>query len=735
LINIVDEFKQLYKQVGVLKETIIYFPSINLTIEKDRIIAESVKITESLCNSDNLKFGSCKSSQIEFTVINVDEDLKGLDFIVTQNIGEYTMPLGTYKADSCEKQDDLTHKKIIAYDSMTKLDIDVAPWYNDLFTLGTEVYTLAQFRTSFLTHFGLVEDTANLPLPNDTMTVTKTISPTQISGRVVSEAIEEINGSFGHIGRNEKFKHIVLKEMHTDYPQGDYPTNDYPEDDPYDENIYQSDYRKIIFEEYRVAPIDKLQIRQEENDTGCIVGTGTNAYVIQGNFLVYGKSAAELEIIANNVSINIFNRGYRPYTATQKGKPYLEVGDFAWYNADDSTAGYIFERTLTGIQALQDEFGAKGSEKQEQNFSAGLEIIQLKGRATTIEKSVEGVRIEVTDLDENTSTTFEQLYNQLVLKVDANGKIGIFKLSGDDEGTDILIKADNVILEGLITANGGFKILADGSTEQVNGKFSGQIISDSAIITGGSFNVTASGQYDTRIKLTYESTVSTLSPYGLILDIGTPTGHTEVRPGHIFIGNVTGVDNTEISYEGINTPSLTIGGHQPITDGNINSQSVSYASSAGSVSGLHSSSIIPDDTGSGNINFSGGLNAASPTWCDGRYVKISASDFRLKKNIQSLETLPDELFMSIKTKQYEFKTDTYNPGIRFGILAQELESAFQSFGLDPYAYNLIELADVIPYTDDGMYVDDKIHRINYDNFIPWSICMIQKLYSKVNGGV
>jgi hypothetical protein len=490
LINIVDEFKQLYKQVGVLKETIIYFPSINLTIAKDRIIAESVKITESICESDNLKFGSCKSSQIEFTVMNVDEDLKGLDFIVTQNIGEYIMLLGTYKADSCEKQDDLTHKKIVAYDSMTKLDIDVAPWYNGLFPLGTESYTLSQFRTSFLTYFGLVEDTANLPLPNDTMTVTKTIEPSQISGRVVSEAIEEINGSFGHIGRDGSFKHIVLKEMHNDYPQDDYPTNDYPLDGPYDENIYQSDYRKIKFEEYRVAPIDKLQIRQEENDVGCIVGTGTNAYVIQGNFLVYGKSASELEIIANNASINIFNRGYRPYTATQNGLPYLEVGDFVWYNADDSTAGYVFERTLTGIQALQDEFSAKGSEEHEQTFGVGLEIIQQKGRMAIIEKSVEGVRVIVSDLDEKLTGEINVLAGQVVLKVDSGGNIGYIDLLGDPTGmTFIKLKADSIEIEGLITLNGNFKVLLDGTIEAVNAKFSGEVmastITSSAITVNG----------------------------------------------------------------------------------------------------------------------------------------------------------------------------------------------------------------------------------------------------------
>ena len=128
------------------------------------------------------------------------------------------------------------------------------------------------------------------------------------------------------------------------------------------------------------------RLGKRKNDIGCIYGTGANTYIIQGNFLVYGKSAAELEIIAANASLNIFDRGYRPYTATQIGLPYVEVGDFIKYDADDTTAGYVFNRMLTGIQALQDVYEAQGTEEKEQNLGLNNEIIQLKGRSTRIEK-------------------------------------------------------------------------------------------------------------------------------------------------------------------------------------------------------------------------------------------------------------------------------------------------------------------------------------------------------------
>jgi hypothetical protein len=87
--------------------------------------------------------------------------------------------------------------------------------------------------------------------------------------------------------------------------------------------------------------------------------------------------------------------------------------------------------------------------------------------------------------------------------------------------------------------------------------------------------------------------------------------------------------------------------------------------------------------------------------------------------------------MSLKPKQFRFKTDKNGKGICFGLIAQELENAFSSFGLNPYDYDIIELDDVRKYTDDGMYVDGETHRINYINFIPWMVKIIQEQNDKI----
>jgi hypothetical protein len=511
--------------------------------------------------------------------------------------------------------------------------------------------------------------------------------------------------------------------MHDDYPENDYPTNDYPIDEPYNDYVGKDDYSEVKFAEYRVIPIDKIHIRQEENDVGCIYGTGSNVYVIQGNFLMYGKDALSLNTIAENISQNIFNRGYRPYTTIRTGKPYIEAGDFVKLNADDTTVGYVFVRTMKGIKSLRDEYMAKGAEKQTQEFNANKEIIQLKGRSTKIEKSVDSVKVQVSDLDTKLSGEINVLAGQVVLKVDTNGNIGYIMLDGnpDTDLTSITLKAST------INFNGYAEFDVNGGLTSINGSVlkTGTVVADTVRadwVYAGNLNA---GQITS-------GTISGDKIYG-----GTISGASLTSSPEIYTQSITvqGTSTQTIIDGGfIECVDINVNGSDVITTGSIGQQSVnyassagsaSYASSAGSVSGMSSSQITAVDTGYGNIDFSGFDNAAGVQWVDSNYQKIGASDVRLKYDINSLDDIPDELFYSFKPKRFKYKTSTYGPGIFFGLIAQELESAFQAYGLNPYDYDLIEVKDVSTYTDDGFYVNDATHRIHYNNFIGWIIKIIQ----------
>ena len=426
-------------------------------IYADQVVDDTFELTESIITDDDIRFGACRASQIKFKLANVQEELKGREFTISQLIGDdHIIPLGKYKVDSAKLQDDLIFKEVIAYDKLKDTDVDVSAWYNGLFPNGDETYTLKQFRSSLLAHLGIEE--VDQTLPNDDMLVEKTIEPTQISGRTVLEATVELNGAFGNMNRQGEFRRIVLSKLIDSIP----------------EEITKDIYMTVKFEEYEVKPVDKLQVRSEEDDIGAIYGEGINTYVIQGNFLLYGKTAEELQTIAENVSVNIFGRAYRPYTAESIGLPYLEVGDTVELTTEDTVVSYILQRTLTGIQALKDEFEAPGSEEREQNFGLNEEIIQLQGRYARIKKDVDGIVQTVGDIEQGVYTEIEQLADQIVLKVDSNGNVAAVELNADaEDGTSITLTADNIELEGLITANGGFRILLDGSFKAVAGEIAG----------------------------------------------------------------------------------------------------------------------------------------------------------------------------------------------------------------------------------------------------------------------
>lgn len=520
MLNIPEELKNIYKNDQLPyadevtpKDLVIYFPELDLTIETDQIVDDSFELSESLCSESDLIFGSCEAAKIKFTVADVAEDLTGQWFTAHQEIDGYDpVPLGIFKVDSCIKQDNLRFKEITAYNILKDADKDVADWYNGLFPTGNETYTLKQFRESLLDYLGIEYEDETLL--NDNMTVEKTIEPSQLGGREVLKCCIELNGAFGQVNRFGKLQQKILLPAYGLYPAENlYPSEDlFPiaEDDKtyvhesiIDEIVNQNMFgpNGIRYEEYTVKEIDKLIIRSEESDIGAIVGTGTNAYIIQGNFLVFGKSASELEQIALNAFGGMAKRPYRPYEANVIGLPYIEPGDTLQFDTDDSVTGYVLQRTLSGIQALRDEYKAPGSEQREQNTSVNKEIIQLQGKTTKIKKDVEGVRVEVEDLETSTNTRFEQtdqaisaeaaraidaetilngridvMAGQVVLKVDANGNVAAVELDADpSEGTSVKIKADNIQLEGLVTANGNFKVLPDGSIEAINGKFSGTV--------------------------------------------------------------------------------------------------------------------------------------------------------------------------------------------------------------------------------------------------------------------
>lgn len=450
------KYGDLFKKDTVDKQLSIVSDDGKVNITNTELHQEKFELTESLCSEQELTFGSCEAAMIKFTVSNTFLPMKGKWLTVRMSLDGHTdaaFQFGRYKVDSDTPTADRTCREVIAYDALYDvLTADVAAWYNTVFPSHEEqktdedgtittvtVYdpvTMKQFRNSFFKHFGIEQ--ADITLINDNMSIEKTVAVTAssetssateesstigetISGKEVLSCICEINACMGHMGRDGKFHYIYLEQE----IQGLYPRNDlYPADnlyprDPKSTQIGKGFYVSAKYEDYLVKTINKLQIREQKNDIGVIVGTGDNAYVIEDNFLVYGKGSKELKGIAKNILSKIRGIIYRPFTADCKGNPCLEVGDAVRLPTRyELIESYILKRTLKGIQALRDDLEADGEEYRT-NGANGIQksILKLKGKSNVLERTIEKTQSTITDVKEGLQSQITQTATEIRTEV------------------------------------------------------------------------------------------------------------------------------------------------------------------------------------------------------------------------------------------------------------------------------------------------------------------------------
>lgn len=408
------QYAELFKKDSIDKQLTIETDDKTTKITNVELHQEQFELTESICSESELTFGSCEAAVLKFTVSNIFLPMKDKMITVKTVIDNNTanpFQIGRYKVYSDTPTADRTKRDIVAYDRLYDvINADVAEWYNALLPEKDSTTTMKAFRDSFFGYFGIEQ--ADAQLVNDDMKVEKTVEPEELSGATVLNCICEINGCFGHIGRDSKFHYIYLEQE----IQGLYPRNNlYPADDlyprePKSTRISKSLYISAQYEDFLVKTIDKLQIRKEEDDIGVIVGSGTNAYVIQDNFLVYGKGSEELTGIANNIYGKIRGIIYRPFSADCKGNPCIEVGDAVRLPTRyEIIESYVLKRTLKGIQALRDEYEATGEEyRSTQVNSVHKSIIQLKGKTNVLTRTIEETNSKITDVESGLSSEIKQ---------------------------------------------------------------------------------------------------------------------------------------------------------------------------------------------------------------------------------------------------------------------------------------------------------------------------------------
>lgn len=672
-------------------------------IENDRIESESLTITESLCDSSNLEFGSCSSASLEIVVADVIEDLTGKEFFLTEEVGEYQIPLGYYTVESFVRQSDRRKRKITAYNRMRLFSADVSEWYNDL----TFPISIREMRDSLCEYIGVKQIQADLPF--DSLKVEKTINPAEISGLEILKAICQLNASFGYIDKNGLLKYVQIQQT------GLYPSETlYPDDDELYPSEFGSDGRKVEqilsfksleYEDKMIEGFTGLQIFRQNGEIGASVGESGNLYTISGNFLLYGKTAVELLNIAQSIFPYVYGRTYRPCTLECRAMPWLEPGDaLRIITRDDVIETLCMKRTMSGCQAMIDSIESSADESGNATNNLYDSIKEVDGKSYLLLEQADKIVLSMDDLSKDIASNFEITNRNISAEIkratDAEKEISNNLTQTELEITSTLTKS-NENLQSQINQNAkDISLLVNqGGLSAAISQESGQIS-----ITGNRFTWKA-----TNSNMTADGT---LTCNGIIASSGNFSG--TITGTNISGSTLTGIEITgntitanEISASTIDGTNFELGSLDVVqlkTDDEIGADESAQVN----IQNISAGSIICKSDEPSQIDWVVAKKYSGP-------IPQEDSDFRLKRNITALSTQEsEELLNSLAPVFFEYKKNGMKSA---GLIAQDVAAISLSKEYDNALYQLGK--------DDHLV-------INYNNYIGILISGVQNMSRRLN---
>jgi len=370
----------------------IYFPQTGTSISDEYVT--SIKLTEAISDTDTLFYVGCVSTKVEFELNNFTTPIEGAEIEVyiqkadTDEIRVFKGKVNTAEMNGANKT-----VKAVAYDAMFEIfNSDVTQWYLNL----TFPMTMLAFRNAFFTHFGITQKTATLL--NDSYMVYQTIGGDGILGRDLLKPLCEANAVFGHINYDGEMEYISFTNSTKTIPVGEVSA--------------------MTKEDYNTDLIDKVIVREDEQDIGAVAGYGSNAYIVEGNMFFLGLSAQELGDIADDFLNALDSYTYRPLTVDDQYNPAYELGDKV--TVPDGFGGtytsYILERTTDFIRESIKARGVKDYSKSASYSNESL--IKLRGKTNRLFRSVEETRSMITDVEEGLQTEIRQTAEGLEIQIE-----------------------------------------------------------------------------------------------------------------------------------------------------------------------------------------------------------------------------------------------------------------------------------------------------------------------------
>lgn len=497
------------------------------TVLYDSIV--SVSWTEQVnSDSDNITPGAVCANAIDISFwVRSDDTLKiaqGTE-LTYYKVDDYTAVETKIGVFTCEKpeKDGSNKYKVTAYDNVTKLDIDVSSWLNAL----TFPISISSFATQLATKCGL-EFANSAPINGDYSV--QAFTATNVTGRELMKMVAQATGSFIRANANGELEYAwyVTNSKLSISPNGSsngfyFKTAKDKEDKIlHDRQVVRLRTADIVsgnapyfsgqlaFSDFTVTAIDKVQVKQSDDDVGVIYPadtTGTNALIISTNKLLVTDSDAMLRPYVKNLYDRLNNMVYVPCSNIQTPETIdIRAGDIVtvtdgkrefvtWITSVKhsgnkctfESVGSIVRNTTTAVN------NAKYNSKQKiLEISATVDGLTVKAEQTT--QDVNGLSTQYTELKQ----TFDSFELTAVTDGNVRSKFALDPSSVTIESGTITFKGDTLVVD-----SDNFKLAQDG-TVSITGTLTSQTSYTKAVVGNGEITlsqVIADGSFSPAVKI------------------------------------------------------------------------------------------------------------------------------------------------------------------------------------------------------------------------------------------
>lgn len=277
--------------------------------------------------------------------------------------------------------------KVTAYDTMSKLDADFSGWLRaNQAQFPKTIWQLVQLACQ---RAGVALASSSLPI-NGSYSVQAFYADDLTCRQIISWAAEAA-GCYAHMNADGKLQFLTYTDKRS--------TVKITPDGASNSTAYYAD--SLIYEDYTVKAIEKVQIRQSDSDVGVIYPdstTATNTYAVQGNLLLTTGTEANLKTVAQNLYNVLKNVTYTPCKVAVPSSSGLACGQIV--HVKDARGRefdtYLMSATISSGKA---SFESVGSASRESSSAVNSQSYKnLTGKMLEIKTSVDGLEVKASDL-------------------------------------------------------------------------------------------------------------------------------------------------------------------------------------------------------------------------------------------------------------------------------------------------------------------------------------------------